>query len=226
MRTPPLFIRLCCTTLLCAASATAQSREEAVLNNTYREPVGSVLAPVVLPSGTSAAYGRLGVPDFAVGYRQGVAGFELEGRAILNYFWASLAAEALARIPVGSAGGWEFGVPVGLGLVVNTGANYLDEDNFDYRAIRVIGGVLATYRLSDTVRPLLELEFTDDFAVSPKGAYNATLVGGGGVEMYLGNNWSGLFSTRLGWNGLKDQLGTAQSQFAFQVRLGFGVRLF
>ena len=46
------------------------------------------------------------------------------------------------------------------------------------------------------------------------------------LNVYLARGWSALFSARLGWNGVQDQLEPLKSQAAVQIRLGLGYRLF
>ncbi len=187
---------------------------------------GAVASPLVLPRGSSSAYGFIGLPELAAGYRHGLGKLELEGRANLNYFWMSLALEGRLRIPVYKKDKWELGVPLGVGMVFSPGATYIDDDAVDYVGLRGILGAMAVYRLTDTVHPIFEFEASNDFVFTSGGVHNASIVAGGGVEVYLARGWSALFSARLGWNGVQDQLEPLKSQAAVQIRLGLGYRLF
>lgn len=190
------------------------------------ENFGAVLSPLVLPRGGSSVFGWLGVPDIAAGYRHGLGKVELEGRATLNYYWVSLALEGRMRLAVYRKDKWEVGIPLGVGLVLSPGAHWVDDDGVNYVGIRGTLGAMAIYRLSETIHPIFEFEAFNDFALTNAGTHNANIVAGGGVEVYLARGWSALFSARLGWNGVQDQLEPLKSQAAVQIRLGIGYRLF
>src|SRR5688500_7108918 len=63
-----------------------------------KENFGSVLVPAALPSGASALYGYVGVPELAAGYRLGIGGLELDGRVKVNYLLLSIGFEAVAKL--------------------------------------------------------------------------------------------------------------------------------
>jgi hypothetical protein len=205
------------------------SDRETVLDESKRqqeENFGAVLAPLALPRGASSVYGWIGLPDFAAGYRHGLGKVELEARATLNYYWMSLALEGRLRVPVYKKDRWELAVPIGLGLVFSPGATWVDDDAVDYVGLRGSLGAMAIYKLTETVHPIFEFEASNDFVFTSGGVHNASIVVGGGAEVYLARGWSALFSARLGWNGVQDQLEPLKAQAAVQIRLGLGYRLF
>ncbi|RKI63418.1 hypothetical protein D7X55_20140, partial [Corallococcus sp. AB049A] len=48
------------------------SAQEAEVSFSQEDPLGSVVAPVMLPAGATALYGYTGAPEVGLGFRQGL----------------------------------------------------------------------------------------------------------------------------------------------------------
>lgn len=190
------------------------------------EPVGAIVAPASLPQGAAAIYAYGGVPDVVVGYRQGVSVVEVETRARLNYFLLSFGLEVLLKSTVASDNSSALAPYVGVGIVYDSGSRYITTLNFKYTAIRGLAGLIYTYRLGDIASAIAELDAPLDLALSPAHGVRFSPLGGGGIEVYLGPNVTGLLMGQLGVNYLREPLGVPQWGLGYQVRAGFGFRLF
>ena len=190
------------------------------------EPLGAIVAPASLPQGGSAIYAYGGVPDVAVGYRQGVSVVELEARAKLNYFLLSFAFEVLLKSTVASDNSSALAPYLGVGVVYDSGSHYITSVNFQYTAIRALAGLIYTYRLADLATVIVELDAPLDLTLNPAHGARFTPLVGGGVEVNLSPTVSGLLMGQLGVDYLKEPLGAPQWSLGYQVRAGFGFRLF
>jgi len=190
-----------------------------------KENFGGVLAPPSLPGGSSSLYAYVGAPDIAAGYRLGLGGLELDARARLNWVMLSLGADVLLKGVLLRGSGFELAPFVGPGIAFNTGARYLNSGNFRSVGLRIIGGVTASYRLAETWRLLALVEVPVELSLTPGGSGRFAALGGGGVEVYLGEDFSGLVLGQLGLQTLKDQLATSATQWGYSLRFGLGYRL-
>lgn len=206
--------------LLTAASET-RSREA----DRY-ESFGAVVAPATLPSGASALYGYAGVQDIAVGFRQGLSSFEFEARARVNYFLLTGSLELLLRHTIYRTPSTAVAPFLGVGGVYDTGSRYLRAGNFQYSGVRALGGVVATYRIAETVRAVGEIDVPLDIALNPSQGYRFSPLAGGGTEIYLGSDVSGLIMAQFGVDSIREPLGVAVVSFGYQVKVGLGFRLF
>ncbi|RYZ33131.1 MAG: hypothetical protein EOO71_42665, partial [Myxococcaceae bacterium] len=114
------------------------------------DPLGSVVAPVMLPAGATALYGYTGAPEIGVGFRQGIGGFEMEARGRFDWFKLGASLEVLGRKEVLRRGALQLAPTLGVGLVLNSGATYMDDDNFSGVLVRILPGLIAGYRVADT----------------------------------------------------------------------------
>lgn len=221
---------LACALVLLAVPGRALAQEAGALPDfgvSERETqFGGVVAPVALPSGGAAAYGYVGAPEVGGGYRQGLSGLEIEGRAAFNYLMLSLAAEGLVRIPVYREGAVAVAPTVGLGLVYDTGSRYYDRSNFQFFGVRPRVGVLATYRVAETVQAIGALDVPWSIPLGAGGGGHLTPLAGGGAEIFLGDEISALVMGQLGLDAIKEPLGVTQYRVGWQVKLGVGFRLF
>ncbi len=190
------------------------------------DPLGAVVAPATLPDGSTAVYGFIGAPELGVGFRQGISGFELEARGRLQWFQLSAALELAARRKVYEGGALSLAPSLGLGVVLNSGATYMDDDNFSGVLLRVTPGLVAGYRVADTVMLLGLLDFPVDIGLSKDQARRFQALGGGGVEVYLGSNLSVLAAGQVGLETFREQPGESQTRLGWSTRLGLGARLF
>ncbi len=187
---------------------------------------GAAVAPPTLPEGAASVYGYGGVQELGIGYRQGVSSVELEARAKFNYFLISVAFEVLLKHTVISDGPVALAPFVGVGFVHDTGSRYITSANFHYTGVRALAGLVGAYRLSDVAALVGELDVPLDLSFDPaKGARFAPLAGGG-FEVYLGSDVSALLMGQLGLNFVREPLGVPQWGLGYQVRAGFGFRLF
>ncbi|QSQ24654.1 hypothetical protein JY651_06815 [Pyxidicoccus parkwayensis] len=190
------------------------------------DPLGAVVAPATLPDGTTALYGYVGAPELGVGFRQGISGFELEARGKLQWFQLSVAFELAARRKVYERGALALAPSLGLGLVLNSGATYMDKDNFSGALLRVTPGLVASYRVADTVAVLGLVDLPLDLGLSSEKARRFQALGGGGVEVYLGSNLSMLVAGQLGVESFRERPGESETRLGWAGKLGLGARLF
>jgi hypothetical protein len=187
---------------------------------------GTVVAPAMLPEGASALYGYIGVPEMGAGYRQGLSGFEIEGRGRLDYFRLAGILELGARKAVVSEGATTIAPTLSLGLVFNSGSAYLDTDNFGGVLVRITPGLIVGWRVSDTVMVLGLLDLPVDLGLAPTGARRFQALTGGGAEIYLGSGITLLTAGQVGVESFKAPDEPNQVRLGYQIRLGIGTRLF
>ncbi len=188
-------------------------------------PSGAVAAPAVLPAGSLALYGVVGAPDLGVGFRQGFAPLEFEARASFNLFEVSVLAEAGVKFAVFSRDALLVGVGGAFGINFDSGAKYFDKANYASIFLRPRVSGLASYKFSDFISGLAQVDVPLAFSLSQVGQkFTPTL--GAGVELQLGSNLSLLALGAIGVDVTKEALGVTQVRAAWAVRLGVGWRLF
>ena len=190
------------------------------------EPLGAIVAPASLPQGASAIYLYGGVPDVVLGYRQGVSVVEVEARGRFNYILLSYAFEVLLKSTIASDNSSALAPFLGVGIVHDSGSHYITTVNFQYTAIRALAGLIYTYRIGDLATVIAELDAPLDLTLSPANGYRFTPLVGGGFEVNLSPTVSGLLMGQLGVDYLKEPLGVPKWSLGYQVRAGFGFRLF
>lgn len=188
--------------------------------------LGAVLAPATLPDGSTALYGFVGAPELGVGFRQGISGFELEARGRLQWMQLSASFELAVRRKVLEDGPLTLAPVLGVGLVLNSGATYMDEDNFSGVLLRVSPGLVAGWRVADTVSLVGLLDLPFDLGLGRTRQRRIQALGGGGVELYLGDDISALAAGQLGVETFRERPGASEARLGYAVRLGLGVRLF
>lgn len=201
-----------------AAEGAAPRREEL--------PFGAVVAPAALPDGATALYGYAGAPEVGAGFRQGIVGFELEARARFNWFQVSGVLEVVGRRQVWTRGPLAVAPSLGLGLVLNSGATGLDEDNFSGVLLRLSPGAVASYRLAEPLALVGQVDLPFDLGLSPTGARRFQALAGGGAEVYVGSDLTLSAVGQLGVETFKEQRGVADTRLGWALRVGLGVRLF
>lgn len=201
-----------------AQEGAAPRREEPV--------IGAVVAPAALPDGATALYGYAGAPEVGAGFRQGIVGFEFEARARFNWFQVSGVLEVVGRRQVWTRGPLAVAPTLGLGLVLNSGATGLDEDNFSGVLLRLSPGVVASYAVTETLSVVGQVDLPFDLGLSPTGARRFQALGGGGAEVYVGNDLTLSAVGQLGVETFKEPRGVADTRLGWALRVGLGVRLF
>jgi|GEM_PF-859525 len=209
-----------------AEAPRAAASDAALLRGTGEDPLGAVLAPVTLPDGATALYGFVGAPEIGVGFRQGISGFELDARARLQWFQLSAALELAVRRKVLERGALSLAPTLGVGVVFNSGSTYMDDRNFSGVLLRVSPGLVAGWRVADTVSVLGLLDVPVDLGLSNGQSRRIQALGGGGVEVYLGSSLSVLAAGQLGVESFQERAGESHTRLGFGVRLGLGARLF
>ncbi|NTX01337.1 hypothetical protein [Myxococcus sp. CA040A] len=190
------------------------------------DPLGAVIAPVTLPAGTTALYGYAGAPEIGVGFRQGISSFELEARARLNWFQLSAALELVGRLKVLERGSVSLAPTLGLGVVFNSGSTYMDDQNFSGVMLRLSPGLIAGWRVAETVTILGLVDLPLDIGISKSKSLRFQALGGGGVEVYLGNNVSVLIAGQLGTETFQERAGLSDTRLGWALKAGLGARLF
>jgi hypothetical protein len=215
--------------LLPPGLAGAQARSSGAIPSAAdrQETFGGAAAPAALPDGAMSFYGYVGVPELAAGVRSGHSVLELEGRARVDYLRVALTLEGLVRARAYEQGRVAIAPSLGAGFVLNAGATYLDEDNFDAVFFRVLPGLVVSYRLSETVQALGLLDFPVDLGLSPAGSRRFQALGGGGIEAYLGEDVTLLVAGQLGVDTRRERpSGSWSTGLGYALRLGVGFRLF
>jgi hypothetical protein len=196
----------------------APRREERVL--------GALVAPAALPEGATALYGYAGAPEVGAGFRQGIVGFELEARARFNWFQVAGVLEVAGRKQVWARGPLALAPTLGLGLVLNSGATYLEAGNDSGVLLRLAPGLVASYAVTETLSALGTVELPFDLGLSPTGARRFQALAGGGAEVYVGNDLTLAALGQLGVETFKAQGRATDTRLGWGVRVGLGVRLF
>ncbi|MEW5742848.1 MAG: hypothetical protein AB1938_28285 [Myxococcota bacterium] len=186
---------------------------------------GAVVAPAALPPGTLALYGIVGAPEVGAGYRQGIAGIELEAKALFNVFEVSGLLEGGMKVQVLRTERFALAPGVALGLKLNSGSKYFDAGNFGYLGLRPRVSVNATYTFSDVIEGVAQLEVPLTLPLTAQGVQFTPLLGAG-AEFAVGGNLTLLGTAHLGLDVVKEPLGVPQTRAAWGVRLGVGYRLF
>ncbi|MFY2564061.1 hypothetical protein ACN469_41105 [Corallococcus terminator] len=189
-------------------------------------PHGAVIAPVTLPAGSTALYGYAGAPEIGVGFRQGISSVELEARARLNWFQLSAALELVGRLKVLERGSVSLAPTLGLGVVFNSGSTYMDDQNFSGVLLRLSPGLVAGWKVAETVTVLGLVDLPLDIGISKSEQRRFQALGGGGVEVYLGNNVSVLLAGQLGSNTFRERAGLTDTRLGWALKAGLGARLF
>ncbi|MBX7113603.1 MAG: hypothetical protein K1X64_04650 [Myxococcaceae bacterium] len=213
------------TTLIVSALLAAEVRLEDTVLPSPERSMGGVASPAVLPAGAAAAYLLMGAPDVAVGYRQGVRFFEVEGRAGIDYFDASFSADAIGRFTLHKSAFAHFAGYGGVGIVANTGARYYSKANFGYFGLRPRLGFLSSLQFTETIAGLFQVDVPWTLSVTSAGS-RWVPTAGAGAEMHLGGQWTGLVMGNIGLDAIKEPLGVTQFRPAWQIRVGLGYRLF
>lgn len=191
-----------------------------------QQSFGAVAGPAALPDGSMAFYGYVGAPELGAGVRSGLSIMEVEGRARVDYFRASLGLEGLVRARVYARGPLTLAPTLGVGLVLNAGATWLDEDNFDGVFFRVLPGFVASYRVSETVQLLGLADLPLDLGLSDGDARRFQALGGGGVEAFIGEDFTLLVAGQLGVDVLRERPSASETRLGYALRVGVGFRLF
>lgn len=190
------------------------------------EVLGGFVGPAVLPPGALSVYGYMGAPEIGAGFRQGIAGVELEVRTQLDYFQVAFAAEALLRFKVFEKDNFQLAPLIGGGFVANTGALWLDEDNFSALSLRILPGLMASLGVSETVTGFAVLELPYDLGLSPAGTNRFNMLAGGGVEVALDETISVGVLAQMGAERFKAPSRLDRWRLAWQARIGLGFRIF
>ncbi|WP_408889780.1 hypothetical protein ACJ2CR_41135 [Myxococcus faecalis] len=188
--------------------------------------LGAVIAPVTLPAGVTAVYGYAGAPELGVGFRQGLSLLELEARARFNWFQLSAALELVGRVKVMDNGTVSMAPTLGLGVVFNSGSTYMDDQNFSGVLLRLSPGLVVGWRVAETVTLLGLVDVPVDVGLSKSESRRAQVLGGGGVEVYLGNDVSILLAGQLGLETFRERVGLSDTRLGWGVKAGLGARLF
>ncbi len=209
-----------------APAATAGATPERYGVADKRETFGAVMAPAALPGGSNSAYVYVGVQHVGAGYRQGVGDFEIEGRTNLNYLLVSFGLDAILKWAAVRQNALEVAPYIGVGLVLDTGARFFDPANFSHLGLKLLAGATATYKLTDTLRGILNVELPYDLSLSPAGGNLFNPLVGAGAELYLGEDVSAMALGSIGLVTLKEPLAVTAARFGYQVRIGVGYRFF
>ncbi|MCP3104438.1 hypothetical protein LZ198_36800 [Myxococcus sp. K15C18031901] len=207
-------------------SGAVGTREAGLEPPSSEDRLGAVLAPVTLPDGATSLYGYAGAPELGVGFRQGISGFELEARARMNWFQLSAALELGMRVKVLERGALTMAPTLGLGVVFNSGATYMDDDNFSGVLLRLSPGLITGWRVAETVTVLGLVDVPVDVGLSKSDSRRVQVLGGGGAEVYLGNDLSVLVAGQLGVESFRERQGVSDTRLGWNLRVGLGARLF
>ncbi|QSQ14403.1 hypothetical protein [Myxococcus landrumensis] len=188
--------------------------------------LGAVIAPATLPGRTTALYGYAGAPELGVGFRQGLSQVELEARARFNWFQISAALELVGRLKVYEEGCVSMAPSLGLGVVFNSGSTYMDDQNFSGVLLRMSPGFVVDWRVAETVSILGLVDVPVDIGLSKSESRRVQALGGGGVEVYLGNGMSVLLAGQLGLEAFREREGLSDTRLGWSLKAGLGARLF
>ncbi|MBU8897569.1 hypothetical protein DRW03_23120 [Corallococcus sp. H22C18031201] len=216
-------LALCLCVLLVPTVSAAEGAEP---SRTADDPLGSVVGPATLPAGATALYGYMGAPEVGAGFRQGIGGLEMEARARFDWFKVAATLELAARKEVLERGALRLAPVLGVGVVLNSGATYLDSDNFSGVLMRVSPGMVASWRMGETAALLGLVDLPFDFGLGHEAKRRFQALGGGGVELYLGDNLSLLAAGQLGVETFQARSGLGHTRLGFNARVGLGTRLF
>ena len=209
--------------LVLSTPALAQERSSP---RSERWSFGAVVAPVTMPEGMTSLYGYVGVPEMGAGFRQGLEGLELEAKAKLDYFRLAGIFEVGARRQVLASETAALAPTLSLGLVLNSGTDYLDEENFGGVLLRLSPGLVSGWRAGETVVLMGLVDVPIDIGLSPTGAWRIQTLVGGGPEIYLGQGVTLLLSGQIGLEHFREERHDWNTRLAYQIRLGIGSRMF
>lgn len=193
-----------------------------------RRTFGAVNAPAQLPDGGMAAYGYVGVPELAAGYRQGAGGVEWEARARFDFLRVQLGVEGLIRKELWTLGPVSIAPSVGLGIIGGTGATYFYERNYAHVSGRFIPGATVVVPLSETIRAvgLVELPLDIGWARVGDNPVRFQALGGAGLEVYVGEDMVLNVAGLVGLDTERRPLGENDTKLGWGVRVGLGQRFF
>ncbi|MFP2899309.1 hypothetical protein [Corallococcus sp. 4LFB] len=200
--------------------------QDAEVSFSREDPLGSVVAPVMLPAGATALYGYTGAPEVGLGFRQGLGALEVEARARFDWFKLGASLELVGRKEVVRRGAFGLAPTLGVGLVLNSGATYMDDDNFSGVLVRILPGLVAGYRVADTVMLLGLVDLPIDLGLTGDKQRRFQALGGLGVEVYLGGNLSLLAAGQVGVETFQERAGAGHTRLGLTGRVGLGTRLF
>jgi hypothetical protein len=209
-----------------ALCVTAQAAEPVTFEQARSASLGAAIAPAVLPAGGTAFYGMAGVPSVSVGYRQGIAHVvELEALFAFDYFRVSFLPQVGMRVGVLTGEAFELAAGLRLGLSLETGARYLDAQNFGMTALRLAPLMVMGYRVAERVKVIGALDVPLDVGLSVPGGRYAGLFGPG-AEIALGEDFTAVVLGQLGFESAQPPALPGYTRLGYAVRLGFGFRLF
>jgi hypothetical protein len=200
--------------------------QERALPRSEKWSFGAVLAPVTMPEDMTSLYGYVGVPEMGAGFRQGLDGLELEVKAKLDYFRLAGIFEVGARREVLTGETAALAPTMSLGLVLNSGTDYLDTENFGGVLLRLSPGLVGGWRAGETVMLLGLVDVPIDIGLSPSGAWRIQNLVGGGPEIYLGQGVTLLLTGQIGLEHFREERRDWNTRLAYQIRLGIGSRMF
>lgn len=186
---------------------------------------GGVLAPAKLPGGTIAMYGLVGAPELGAGYRQGFDAVELEGRVLFNVFQLAALLEGALKFEAFSSGRLQVAPVVAAGLTFNSGSTYFDRQNFAAVSLRPRVGAVLSWRFTDLVSGLAQLEVPWAIALTVQG-HQVTPTATLGAEFHVGGDLSLLVAGTLGVDVIAPPGLDAVARPAWGLRLGLGHRVF
>jgi hypothetical protein len=191
------------------------------------ETVGGVIAPPIMPRGSTALYALLGAPDVGGGYRQGFSKAELEVRLWFNYLQAAATLEVGGKMSVYRKGILEFVPNLAIGLEGDSGSRYYDKSNFAFVALRPRAALVTGIRFAEIATGIFLIDLPWAIPLTNHAAGGEfTPTAGFGAEMMLSKTLSGLVLGQIGLDIIKEPLGVTQLRPAWAIRLGLGFRLF
>lgn len=208
-----------------AQTAGAQERPAPQIEDARRS-FGAFAAPAFLPPGANAVYGFAGVPEVGAGYRQGLDGLEIDARFKFDWVAVAFSLEALGKFPAWTSGNLQLAPVIGVGGVFDTGADYIDRDNFSYLGLRLTPGANLSYRVAETASLVGELAVPIDITLSPRNGSRVRPLIGGGAEFYIGEDLTAGAVAQVGVDVLKQPLGIARTRVGYAFRVGVGYRFF
>lgn len=188
-------------------------------------PFGAV-APARLPAGSTSLYGFVGAPELGAGFRQGLGPVEFNAEAAINYLDLSFAAVARLRFLAVDQPRWQLAPFGGLGFAYDSGSSYFNKDNFQFTAVRLDVGAVATYPVRETLSLLATTELTWDLFTTPVKGYRAQPLVGAGAELALGGGLSAFGLAAIGIDFRKLPTEWVDTEVGYSVRIGFAYRMF
>jgi hypothetical protein len=189
--------------------------------------VGGVVAPPIMPRGSTALYALLGAPDVGGGYRQGFSKAELEVRLWFNYLQAAATLEVGGKMSVYRKGMLEFVPNLAIGLEGDSGSRYYDKANFAFVALRPRAALITGIRFAESATGIFLIDLPWAIPLTNHAAGGEfTPTAGFGAELMLSKTLSGLVLGQIGLDVIKEPLGVTQLRPAWAIRLGLGFRLF